>query len=213
MKKIYLLGAFVALISVSAFLFSFKKATPNNKLVAGYNSKDLFVGIFFGKGQIAELLPETQHIFGAVQKPSLNNSPQMSFVQQVIVNDIEKRHPGMLAMFKSKIESGNRLVIQQTLSETSIEIAEILTQNPEIIALKKRNLLSKSNGQNSDVIYQVNSTMTDTQCIYGPCSIAIDGSAVFIVLQSGQNGKSANFARPSLIEENLINSIANNLSK
>jgi len=203
MKNKLLLGATASLVLVSSLFFSFKPVEKANNSVASLNGKELFAGIFFGNGQVAKLLPETQHIFGAVQKSKLQNNSEI--VQSTILNELEKKDPNFMTDFKKDIESGDRLKIQQTLFETSKKVIDVLSENPTIKKIKNESIFANNKvGQN-------NGTTQDTACLIAMCNVVLDGSIAFGAVNVGQNTKTANYVHPTLIEESLINSIAKNL--
>ncbi len=169
------------------------KAGVTSAPKASFTGKQLFAGIFFGRGPVAEKLPAIRHILH-VTDVHLSNSQEL-FIQKEednFMNLIELKCPGLLNRFESQIQSGDYLKVQKTLDETFNQIGQAIPHSP----INTDN--SKGTSSGTAVILPVDVTTT------------IDVEVNLILGNSAQNIY-LNRSNSALKEETIVNEIVANL--
>ncbi|MEO0273176.1 MAG: hypothetical protein ABIM30_08850 [candidate division WOR-3 bacterium] len=91
-----------------------------------YSGKEIMRAIYFGDGPVLEQIPEiksTINLSFFIHNP--DEMKQVRGIHDAILNEVEKDEPGTFQDFKRKMESGDHVVIQQTMEIYAQKIIEV----------------------------------------------------------------------------------------
>lgn len=119
-----------------------------------YNGEELFRGIMFADGQVADQIKEVKKVKDFIGLQSFNGKQKAAVknLQDSLVITIRKLNPRYFESFKFNIQSGNQVLIASTIRNASIVISAILYQNNhalDVIFDNKRNDLFERDMRNS----------------------------------------------------------------
>ncbi len=92
--------------------------------VKSFTGEEIFEGLIFGKGQVADLIPmvkassEVQMVFDSDNELSL----EIEAIHELIMDDIRINNVAFFEEFKSKMTSGNQLLIKEGFEHAAIEL-------------------------------------------------------------------------------------------
>lgn len=159
-KKIKFLSVFSAL---TMLLFScsqyedmnnsFDNSLNNNNKINSYSGKEIFKSVFFGMGEFGNKIDLLKD--NATLASNLHDSKKVEVNNKInkLLESIENNNSNFFNNFKSKIASGNHLLIEEGLQEGSLEIKKNIdiffpNLSKQISAIEidiaKRNLKFKS---------------------------------------------------------------------
>ena len=92
-----------------------------------FNGKDLMLATFFGSGPAADLLPEIKESLD----PALftNDAQEIEMIKRLqndMLDNLEKGNPGSFDDFKFRMQSGDHIVIENTLTEYVNKLGETI---------------------------------------------------------------------------------------
>lgn len=111
----------------------FWSCSPKGEKAAGeakatYSGEELFRGILFAEGKVADVLPDVKRIRELIKLQSLNEKQKQAVktLQDSIIYRINKIDPNYLKTFQYNISSGNQVVITSAIKNASFMINNIL---------------------------------------------------------------------------------------
>lgn len=137
-RKISKHPALLLFLSLSIVLFSCGKETllePNQMQLSG---KDLMRGIYFIDGPAAKFITPMREL----KLEQLFNKEQITSIREnvdILLDQIEVKHPGTFAQFKKDITSGDHILISISLSKYASLVEEVTMET-----FKENNLLFAS---------------------------------------------------------------------
>lgn len=84
---------------------------------AKYDGRDVYRGIFFGQGEVAEQLAETESFSAMKEGMALNNTPEAQATADTLMDIIEENSPGFFDRFGIGVLSGNPMRVQSALED------------------------------------------------------------------------------------------------
>ena len=164
---------------------------------ARYTGKQLFEGIFFGRGPVAEKLPAIRHILNLTDV-RLSSSQELSLQkgEDDFITKLDDKCPGLLNTLETQIQSGDYLKVEKTLNETLRQIGKVFPSS--VINADHSNTTSVDKG----VIVLVVSTTATMFDIDIEVNLISAKSPSHIYL---------NLGAPGLKEETIVNEIVANL--
>ncbi len=145
-----------------------QQSTSSAPLVKDYTGEQIFRGLLFGQGEVANLFPEIWEEGKISNSSELKNaleddgkileeaikSPQALRAYDVLVSQIQESHPDFFTEFEQAMESGNHLQVRNALSESGYVLADaakaltsgqaILKGTPKTVANALRSYTSAS---------------------------------------------------------------------
>lgn len=124
-KKVSRPSAFFFLIT---FFFASCHKNDSPVKTALYNGEELFRGLLFGEGRVAEIIPEIKNLKDFIGYNSLKKKDQQAvkFLQDNIIKKLKEEDPNFLKTFQARIQSGNQLTISSALKDGKGKISAIL---------------------------------------------------------------------------------------
>ncbi|MFH6993128.1 hypothetical protein [Flavobacterium sp. FlaQc-48] len=119
MKKIFfVLFIFIVFTSCEEDQYN-KKGTEVS--LKNYNGRELFEGILFAKGEVANLLQPIRQSYSYYEINSIDDDSKKEFDNKTndLLNFIENENPHYFDDFKKNITSKNHIKIRETLTSTS----------------------------------------------------------------------------------------------
>lgn len=109
--------------------------SPETVKSSSFSGKDYVNGIFFGSGPVAALVPEISSKFNLDSYvKSDEERTQIRLIREQLLAVLE---PSFLESFKRDMESGNHIVIQQSLKNAALKIKDAMfSENGPLSALK-----------------------------------------------------------------------------
>lgn len=123
------------------------QAKPIN--IPSFTGKELFKGIFFAQGQVAQLIPEIQEKVD--MDAWLNNSEKVEykkFMNEVIVA-IDKKHPSFFKNFQLKVQSGSHVRISQEMSRASKILSDMVYELTNTSEEEVNGIMSRTSARTS----------------------------------------------------------------
>lgn len=106
-----------------------KEASKNSAKAKNYTGEELFRGLIFGEGTVAQQIPEIT----VKATDAATNSVDLkaiSDLQDEIIANINTIQPDFLSTFKEEIQSGNRSLIAKALDDSRIILLKALQVDP-----------------------------------------------------------------------------------
>lgn len=131
-SKLYIILPLVALIT---FLGYESKANP---VKLNYSSEEIFKGLFFAEGAVADQIPELE---GVHISNYLKDAQQLQHAldfQQSIYEEVERTNPAAIEGLRSAIETGNLVKIEKAMGEAGnamLEAVNTLTTDEDKSAI------------------------------------------------------------------------------
>jgi SdpC family antimicrobial peptide len=92
-----------------------------------FNGKELMLATFFGSGPAADLLPEVkQSLDPALFTDDTQEIEMIKRVQNEMLDNLEKGYPGSFDDFRFRMQSGDHIVIENTLTEYVNKLGETI---------------------------------------------------------------------------------------
>jgi hypothetical protein len=95
---------------------------PNgNRSEIKYSGEELYEGIFFAKGEVAEAIPTIKNSSSYFQVHQLSQKSAKSMDNQMteVMNEIETKNPNYFDEFKESIATQDHLIIEETLKDAT----------------------------------------------------------------------------------------------
>jgi len=200
----------VAILGISIyFLFfyaAFVKATPSKVPDVLFNGEQLFEGIFFAKGPVAEQLPEIKRIVeGKTSSLSKTQLADLTAKQILIKELIKKEHPTAFDDFKANINTHNYAIVQRSIDEmikmiieASYNLTDKKISKDEYIKIHYSKSMSSQ-------------TLTVDHCIIVICSLVVDTEIQVALIAAVTSVKLLTKAESDLQKEVIVNAIISNL--
>lgn len=128
----------VLFLLISLFLWSCNpnSASKTEASVNEYKGEDLFRGIMFADGKIADLVPEIKKMKSFIAEQPLNAQEKEAIksLQDSLLYKIQEADPDYLKTFKANIQSGDQVLVASTIRTASILLSTILYENNKGLA-------------------------------------------------------------------------------
>ena len=114
------------LFTMSVLFCSFRYAYPKQNIGKGLNlsGKEIFNGVMFGVGDLANALPIYKQQVLAFKNFSEEDKRNMQERVDLITNEIQKNNPGFFEEFGNKIKTGDPVVIDNAMDEAAVVMRE-----------------------------------------------------------------------------------------
>ncbi len=106
-------------VSLALGMTLYSCQTGEATLKKNFSGEELFNGIFFGQGEVATLIPEISNQVNMADVLTTDELEEVANVRQDLTAALKVQNPNFFNEFKSAIQSGNHLRIQETLRQTS----------------------------------------------------------------------------------------------
>lgn len=130
-----------------------------------YSGEELFRGIFFLEGEVANKIPEIRNLkkISGFNKISDYKKDLLEKTRSRIVSEIKKDHPDFFPNFAKTLQSGDRVKIQQTLIEVDKLVFQQFSKKEDALSniyknfqtqelqTKAKNTLSSTHVKNIDI--------------------------------------------------------------
>lgn len=136
----------------------FKKSSIEN-----YSGEEIFKGIFFAKGEIADGLLNIKNSYSYYLVNNLTQVQDEKYESEIasVTNEINQKYPSYFSDFKRNIESGSHILITETIDEGAKKLFEAyvdkyISNNDKegfVNALKQVNIDNYISSETGDVNY------------------------------------------------------------
>ena len=99
---------------------------------SNYSGEELFEGIFFLKGEVAQILPEIAEKSNLRNLMDRQQKKDFLIIQQMVTKQIKQKHPSFFTNFKKDLESKNHQKILSALENGANLIAEIVNSSSPV---------------------------------------------------------------------------------
>ncbi|MGB4776293.1 MAG: hypothetical protein WBP45_14050 [Daejeonella sp.] len=157
-RKSRIISPLALVLVCSILLVSCKKNTEI--FVPKATSTEVFRGIFFAEGKVANLIPELSEFQLGNFTDDKNVLTKAYELHSIILKSFEKKYPGYIDAFHAKILTHDHLIIQAALQDGSKKLQTVLQnyydllsndKKTEVVALQKKIVNSlESNGINKN---------------------------------------------------------------
>lgn len=119
------------------------KSNTFAKRIKDYSGEDIFKGIFFAKGEVADLLTNinNSHSYYLINSLSQNESTLYDLEINSVIKEIKTKHSSYFYDFKSQIESGSHISITEIIDDGAKKIFEAYIDK-HIKSSEKENLIT-----------------------------------------------------------------------
>ncbi|MFB7913148.1 sporulation delaying protein family toxin [Streptomyces sp. NPDC056061] len=93
------------------------ESAEQSELSAVEDGHQLFAGLFFGQGPVAQKLAADGRLNGV--EPGVNDTPEAIRAVATVIKKIELRSPGVFADFSAKARSGDPRLVDQAMTSVS----------------------------------------------------------------------------------------------
>jgi SdpC family antimicrobial peptide len=124
-------------------------------VVQQFDGKSLFMGVFFGEGEVGKRLPEVWNGKGAIERSTPEMVQQVKRNEDRIIQKIEQADPSFFKTFQRELSSGNPLKVEAALNAGAVRLQnalmvktrEKLVIDPELgsILFENKNIAVDSN--------------------------------------------------------------------
>lgn len=144
----------ILFISCSQYDELFTNENNSNNVFSkslNYSGEDIFKGIFFAKGEVANLLTNINNSHSYYLINNLSNAESIQYELEIesVINEIRTKNSSFFDDFKNQIESGSHVLINETISEGAKKIFEAYVDK-YIANSEKENFLSAIDQINLD---------------------------------------------------------------
>ena len=130
-KRLANLYAIFPICALVLFAIFYADAKPNIH-TPSFSGEELFKGIFFARGDVAQILPETAEKNNFQSYLSKQQEQKMLINQKLIIQEIKNSNPDFFSNFKGSIESNNYQEILRTLIQ-SVQLMDSVISNVKIV--------------------------------------------------------------------------------
>jgi SdpC family antimicrobial peptide len=133
-KKMFYIVVLVVLFGFLITVLSAFKASSTK--LSSSSDEDIFRGIAFGEGALADLLPEIWGSYHAAYYSKLSDAQKQDLfdLDSQIVSAIVQDDKTFLPRFAQMVQSGNHLEVQAAIGEMNIVVSNALDKVPVVAA-------------------------------------------------------------------------------
>jgi len=130
-KKVAQTSALFLLIALFVWSCNPKSTKRVDVKVSEYKGEDLFRGIMFADGKVADLIPEIKKIKDFIVSQPFNDKEKIAIktLQDSLITKLHKSDPDYFKAFQYNIQSGNQVVVASTIRNASVLINTLLYEN------------------------------------------------------------------------------------
>ncbi|HTS46114.1 MAG TPA: hypothetical protein VMH01_17070 [Puia sp.] len=116
----------VALLCILVLSLSFSMMSYKNRNTSAFSAKETFEGIFFGKGSVADRLPEIKDYINS-RRLALTDKQKsdLASIEDFVTSEIQKEYPQALEEFQNQINSHDFLSVEKALISMSEKVTRI----------------------------------------------------------------------------------------
>ncbi len=198
------------LLAVFSFTFTVNAGVPNATKKVNFTGRQLFEGIFFGLGPVAQKLPELKQIFAnAISALPEDQQRLLRENETAIADEITRENPTAFDGFQNALSSTDYARIEKAL----MEMSETMTTASYVLFVKKTGLSNLTKDQYNKLVRDHKAGGSEVAVtILVAVNIAIVAEIVVAFLATVLAAKGATPAETTLQKEMLVNSIITNLN-
>jgi SdpC family antimicrobial peptide len=207
-NSIFYRGAVLALSLVTAL--SSCGSLTTQAAVQQFDGKSLYLGIFFGEGEVGKRLPEVWSGKSTTERSNPDLVQEVKRTEARILDRLEQADSTFFSRFQQEVSSGNPLRVEAVLNDGAKRLKDVLKVktregiNPELGA-ESWFVENKNVAVDSNVVFASDVVQASEVAVFMLAVVAIAGIAVIVVVFGASDSSDARGKTSALQHDVFVN--------